>query len=378
MKCVKCGAELKEGCLYCSVCGKEAQVVPDYSVLEDDYLRSLLKEEEQPKNHTQKKKTQKRPPVKKKMSNKIPIIVVCCILVAAILAGVAAKLYINHKNANSYDYQVSMAKQELLDKNYANALHYYQTALALSPADIDVRFAMADIYMGQKDYDSAMVLLMEVIDLDGTNQQAYQNLIEIYENKEDYESIVELKDGLTDEDILGLFQDYIVTAPIISPLEGDYDEYISVTIFSIEDFDIYYTLDGTDPDDTKGILYDDNKKIPLEETGKYEIKAVCVNEKGISSDVVTAQYDIEVLPPDFASLSPDGGRITEETFVTIEAETGCSIYYTWDETDPTEYSAKYNGPLEIPVGNNILSVLVVDDKTGLDSGVYRANFIYYP
>ena len=49
MKCVKCGAELKQGCLYCSVCGHESQILPDYSVLEDDYLRSLLKEETKPK-----------------------------------------------------------------------------------------------------------------------------------------------------------------------------------------------------------------------------------------------------------------------------------------------------------------------------------------
>ena len=46
MKCAKCGAEIKEGCIYCSVCGNAVQIVPDYSVLEDDYLRSLLKEEE--------------------------------------------------------------------------------------------------------------------------------------------------------------------------------------------------------------------------------------------------------------------------------------------------------------------------------------------
>ena len=45
MKCAKCGAELKVGCIYCSVCGQEAQIVPDYSILEDDYLRALLEEE---------------------------------------------------------------------------------------------------------------------------------------------------------------------------------------------------------------------------------------------------------------------------------------------------------------------------------------------
>jgi len=64
MKCAKCGAELKKGCLYCSVCGHEAQIVSDYNVLEDDYLRSLLKDGEGEKNPQEKepepKKTKKK------------------------------------------------------------------------------------------------------------------------------------------------------------------------------------------------------------------------------------------------------------------------------------------------------------------------------
>ena len=47
MKCAKCGAEIrKKAAFYCSVCGHEAQIVSDYNVLEDDYLRSLLKDGE--------------------------------------------------------------------------------------------------------------------------------------------------------------------------------------------------------------------------------------------------------------------------------------------------------------------------------------------
>ena len=66
MKCAKCGAELKKGCLYCSVCGHEAQIVSDYNVLEDDYLRSLLKDgegeksaekEPEPKKQKRRKKS---------------------------------------------------------------------------------------------------------------------------------------------------------------------------------------------------------------------------------------------------------------------------------------------------------------------------------
>ena len=42
MKCANCGAEIRVGCVYCPVCGKEAQIVSDYNILEDDYLDSLL------------------------------------------------------------------------------------------------------------------------------------------------------------------------------------------------------------------------------------------------------------------------------------------------------------------------------------------------
>lgn len=383
MKCVKCGAELKEGCLYCSVCGNEAQIVPDYSVLEDDYLRSLLKEETQEKRNMdessggdRKKKRLDSPEEKK--SSKLPIIVVCCILVVFIIVGIVVKVTIDHKNANSYDYQVSMAEKESVDMNYENALHYYKTALSLKPDDIAVRMAMADIYMEQKDYDSAMVLLMEVIKLDGNHVDAYKNLIHIYEENEDYGSIVELASGITNSEILELFEPYMVAEPVISPIAGKYEEYIDVVLYSADGCDIYYTLDGTEPDAENGIFYDDDEGIPLDEAGKYDIHAVCVNEKGIYSDIVTATYELEIQPPEYATVIPDGGRIEDITFAMIEAEEGCSIYYTWDGTDPTEASSRYETPLEIPTGNNVLSVLVVDDETGLDSGVYRTNFIYYP
>ena len=69
-ECAKCGAEIKEGCIYCSVCGNAVQIVPDYSVLEDDYLRSLLKEEEsagkEPAPAQAKQQKLKQPQRKKK------------------------------------------------------------------------------------------------------------------------------------------------------------------------------------------------------------------------------------------------------------------------------------------------------------------------
>lgn len=401
MKCVKCGAELKEGCVYCSVCGTESRIGPDYSVLEDDYLRALLTQEEEkiaqraarpdakPQRQGQARQPQpvsspdgaggKKPAKKKKTDGRVPILIVCGLLVVAILLGVLVKVMIDRRNANSYEYQVESAEQEMIDKNYEKALHYYKTALALRPDDVPVRLAMAEIYMEQSEYDSAAVLLTEVVDLDPENKAAYQSLIQIYEEKKDYESIALLSEGVKSEAILKLFADYLVAAPVFVPVGGEYDEYITVELTSLEGYDIYYTLDGSDPDAASGTSYDpDEEGILLDEAGTYTVRAVCVNEKGIASEIAEAEYEITVVAPAFATVSPDGGRIDAETTVTIQAEEDCSIYYTWDGTDPTQASLKYQEPLEIPVGNNILSVLVVNDKTGLDSGVYRTNFIYYP
>ena len=69
MKCANCGAEIKLGCVYCSVCGKEAQIVPDYNV-EEDILKELLEEDDKTNKNAssngKKKKSLKNSQKKKK------------------------------------------------------------------------------------------------------------------------------------------------------------------------------------------------------------------------------------------------------------------------------------------------------------------------
>lgn len=377
MKCAKCGAELKKGCLYCSVCGHEAQMVNDYSVLEEDYLKALLAEEAKNNPSNQKENvTRKKTENHKKKKNQTPWIILMCAAVAAVSVSVAAIAYVKYKNNNSYDYQMEMAAKELTDRNYENALSYYKNALALAPDDIAARIDMADVYMEQKEYESALVLYMETITLDKKNKEAYQGLITIYEEKGQYDKIKELAAQVTDKDLLELFSGYIVANPVFYPDAGTCDIYTEVTIFSIEDSDIYYTIDGSDPTED-GIPYTDDG-IELDEVGSYTIKAACRNEKGIYSDVVTSKYKVKAVAPRYPKVSPDGGTVEGVTFVTITAEDDCSIYYTWDGSNPGTDSELYTEPIEVPEGNNILSVIVINNKTKLASEVYRTNFICRP
>lgn len=449
MKCEKCGAEIRDGHIYCPSCGHELRIKPDYSLVEEDYLRSLLREEERdaaaraaasaaggiprggasygggasranggayaPASGTSGERSgrsdsgasaregARKPDKKKKRQNRVLVLLSLTVLFLFVVAGAGlmAKHFIDQKNAESYDYQMQMAGQMEGEGDYASALQYYRTALSLRPQDTDVRNAMVELYLKQKDYDSAIVLLTELIGMDASDKDAYGKLIAIYDERGDYDSILSLYDNIQSlsdgagggsiySDVFPLFDDYLVAAPVISPVEGTYDEYQTVTIESLDGDDIYYSVSGGgysggggELDQKTGTRYEEGRGIPLEESGNYRVRAICVNDKGIESGVTEADFEIDVQPPKHAEVNPDGGHIEpaasgDAPTVTITAEDGCSIYYTWDETEPTESSLRYVEPIPIPAGNNTLSVLVVSEKTGLKSGIYRTNFSYFP
>ncbi len=388
MVCSNCGAELKEGCVYCSICGKE-QLINGLSDLEDDYLRSILKEEagktEQEKKQGRKitasphldEEKKQAAEQKKKIRQMLPMIIVAGVLAAAMITGISVKTYIDYENDHSYDFQMDMAEQELKNLNFEKALGFYSRALTLQSGDITARMKMAEIYLQQKNYDAAAVLLKEIINLDKNNKSAYENLISIYDQQGDFHKIKELSEGVEDESILELFADYQVLTPVFYPSGGTYDTYVMVTLISVKDeAEIYYTLDGTDPIEN-GVLYE-SEGIRMEKSDSYVLKAVCKNERGIYSDVVEHKYKVSIQAPGYPNIDPNGGSFTEPTYVTIDADEECSVYYTWDGTDPNTSSECYSEPILVPEGNNILSLIVYDSRSGLSSKIYRANYIYDP
>jgi tetratricopeptide (TPR) repeat protein len=386
MKCIYCGEELKEGSLFCSHCGKAAQIVPDYNVYEDDYLKQVLAEENssvkpdhplpnnasgsaEPAGARQEKNAREQ----KKKQTKIILCVVgiVCVLVFALLV-LGAAIRTNH--ANSFDYQVELAQKAYDKGDLEQAIAYYENALALDNKNVDVRLTLAGIYMEQKDYDSALVLYQEVLRIDKENREATKNLIAIYEEQENVDAILALQNAV-DDSLLDLFADYVVSVPEFSLEEGTFEEEQTLQLSSDKGYHIYYTLDGTDPV-TKGTVY--TSPIELTENNKvYTVKAVCMNDKQIYSDVVSRTYQIDIPAPDTPIVTPDGGDFGVETTVTITVPDGCSAYYTWDGTTPDGSSNRYSEPIMIPEGNNILAVIIYDNKTKLFSDVYRGNFVYY-
>lgn len=377
MKCKNCGAQIKDKSIYCPVCGKEAQVINGYTSLEDELLHSLLREGSEEDGQTsfdnKLRKEAKLQYMKRKQQ--LPILITCCMLVVFILIGVGIKTYIDHRNDNSYEYQMEMAEKEVIDHNYELALQYYARALAIHPTDISCRMKMAEIDMLRTDYDAAMVLLQEVIQLDANYQDAYEWLIEIYKERNQYDQIRNLAQFSKKPEIQALFEEYLVEKPVLYPEDAKHKTGITVTMVSVADEPIYYTSDGTDPIEN-GRLYVSG--IDFNQSGEYIIRAVCKNiENGVYSEEVKKKYTLSIEAPVPPRTSPSGGSVFSElTYVTLYAEDECSIYYTWDGTTPTEGSYKYEVPIEIPEGEHILSAIAINDRTGLRSAVMQESFTY--
>lgn len=383
MKCVNCGAELKVGCIYCSVCGHEAQIVPDYNLLEDDLVKTLLEEDNRKKaqelkqtQNPEKKKvadskdTHSHKPKKQNMMLPIMIgILVICLIIVLVIFSIVQK-----QNNNSFDYQYHKGVVAVSDKDYTAAVGYFKRALVLDKNNTDVMMQLASLYEKREDASSEEANLLQVLTLDAKNKDAYKMLIHLYDSQKKYDKITGLYEKVKDDSSLkSLFSDYLVVSPSFSEDAGTYPDEMDLTLTAQNDNDIYYTLDGSDPI-KKGQKYKDPIHLKV---GDTTVTAVSKDKRDIYSDVVTAEYKIQYQAPQAPNVTPTSGSYSQAQAITIDVPAGCTVYYTWDGSSPSTESSTYSGPLEMPVGNNVLSILVVDSHA-LSSPVVRYNYIYLP
>jgi len=368
MKCARCKAEIKVGSMYCSVCGREAQIVSDDQLLEEEYLNHLLKDEPAPKNKDTNENGKKKKRKKKKKGLIIGLSI--ALLIAAIVAGY---FIISYQNKNSFAYQYNHGVDSAEDKNYEKALVYLKQALHLDKSSLKTRIRLAEVYIAQEETEDAIEILMETVELDENYEDAYDYLIQIYEEEKDYKSIADLNDYTSKDSILTKISKYSSEPPVFEKKEGKYYEYIDVELTGEDGATIYYTTDGSSPIEN-GIVY--KEPITVKE-GVTKIKAAAKNEYGVFSKEINNEYVVELKKPGMPEVEPDSGSFNEKQSVVVEVPEGCSVYYTWDGSAPDESSEKYVYPLQIPEGNNILSLILVNEY-GLKSDVLRCNYIYLP
>jgi hypothetical protein len=149
-----------------------------------------------------------------------------------------------------------------------------------------------------------------------------------------------------------------VPSPIFNWVSGKYSFYINVELSNENGDMIYYTLNGSTPDENS-YKYKDPILIP---EGTTVIRAFAMDSDGNTSDIVSEIYEIEFGAPDRPTIIPESGEYVGEHYVRILVPEDCVAYYTLDGSFPTEASEIYTGEFLMPTGTTTVRAIVVDEN----------------
>ena len=399
MKCMNCGAEIPEDQLICPGCGQEVQIVPDYNPLDDvlaaqvrggvtqtlataerrtdriqrktyDTGRNASGQVRSEQVRNEQRAARRRQAEKKRMMAKKRkmrrLLILLASLVLLIVIGVVCYL-------NSYTGQLKKGYRLLGEGAYKESAICFEKAIKKDSKRSAAYVGLSKLYIKEGDLDAGEQLFLDAIASQSTNVELYRAAIVFYVDTRQESKVTELLDDCSSEKVLTELADYLSDEPEFSlDEEKTYDE-IQALELSGNGTAIYYTTDQTDPT-TSSTKYTDVIKL---DEGVTEVRAISVNKKGIPSKVVTKTYTVEFPIADAPSVTPATGQYEELRYIEVTVPDKYTAYYTTDGTNPDPQNnpstQKYSGPIEMPEGSTIFTV-VLADQNGRLSGMTKRNF----
>ena len=335
---------MPEGRLYCEHCGQDIHVVPDFDpTLEQQISQSMqeilagLGEKAQESENAQEdgtisseiklmtasygqgkekahrmdnvcregKKTGKRKNrekihskgksgkntcSKKSLARCISTAVWTCAICLALLGGAGIFLWQRY----SLDYQISSAGRCVLHGEYEKAEKHYFRAMQLSPTDMELSLLLAKCYLKQGKEAAYEEQLLKVTQNPYTDTQqlqtAYGKLVQLYQSREEYGMISQLLESCDSTSVKEQYRDYLAQPPQFNYECGEYTSMLPLKLSSQAKGQIYYTMDGSDPDRNSHLYISPI----LLDGGRVEVKAIFINTYGVESEIAQRVYDIQV------------------------------------------------------------------------------------
>ena len=388
--CTKCGAQFPDDELFCPVCKQEVQLVPDFITIESRYQEEQLKKEEQERIRREEREREEEK-MRRRNARKRSIII-SCVLTALVVIGVIAGILIfrAHRKTQSYEYQYALAEELYGEGRYDAALEAVNAALGFQPKDFNARLMLARIYINKNANGKATTVLTELTNEFPKEKEPWELLFSVYETQGNTAAIQKLLDTCPFEDLVAQYAAYRPSAPVFKPAEGEYDEFIEVSITAETEGPIHYTIDGREPGADSPTY---TGPIKLDEEKSVTVKAMLISKVGVQSDTVSAKYTIKLKEPPAPVITPKSGsytrRVDEEgnaisgTFagpddsdymITVEVPEGYTCFYSFDKR-PTENSTRYTGPVEMRTGEHVFYA-VLKGENGKLGKVASATYLY--
>ena len=437
MRCEKCNSLIPDNSLYCAKCDSAVHLVPDYEIMENflsDEVNEILEEEEyneyyenkvnntyshiedsieypidsdyieydddiyvdennnvhRPRTMEEKKIYNKINQTKRKNKERKDNIKKKRIITLSVIAGliISAFIFVIIFYTNSYSYQMIKGNKALNAGKYYNAISHFQKASNINSTKGDPLVGEAKAYIELNDYENAHELLDKAIEIDESCADAYFEKATLLEDDGNLTSITSLFEDVTNKKVIKKCKEFIATKPKANKKSGNYSEVLKIK-FKASNNNIYYTLDGSVPTEYS-TLY--TEPIELLDNTTYVINVIRVNNKGISSPVVTYEYILDlpiIYSPD---ITPSTGQYDISSDGKLEIKIndipdGYTAYYTFDGSDPTKDSTKYSSSIKInktfiqshslDPSNIVFKAILIADEGNRTSDIASRTYIVY-
>lgn len=291
------------------------------------------------------------------------------LIMAAIVVLAGVGFYALYQG--SYNGIMRKAQKAEQSKDYTSAESYYKQAIAKNAQKADAYTGLADVYLAQDKTEEATSLFEDAVSKQTGNVDLYKACMDFYLKSDQNMEIPNLLDSVSDS-MLDKLSDYVVNEPEFSLNDSTTYDDVQKLLLTTDADTIYYTTDGTDPN-LSSTKYT-SEGIQISE-GETTVKAIAVNKKGVPSITSKKTYTVEFPVEDAPAVSPSTGQYDEAVQIEVKVPDGYTAYYTTDGTDPTTASTKYTGPIDMPKGETLFKVVLVNAK-GRMSGITTRNYMY--